>query len=83
MDLREAFLMLENEESLTKIKYKNGLRAELPNGLILYVQKHNYKYRASILDGTYTHCSPEYNKKESLNNWMKKYNIELIFNKEK
>lgn len=79
MDLREAFLLLENDDFVTKIKFKNGLRAELPSGLILYVQKHNNKYRASILDGTDVYYSPEYNKKESLNNWVKKYNVQLIF----
>lgn len=83
MDLREAFLLLENDDSVTKIKFKNGLRAELPSGLILHIQRYKHKYRASIMKGTDVYWSPEYLKKENLNNWLKKYKVELLFDKEK
>ena len=62
------------------ITYKKGLRIELENNCVLEVHKYKYRYYASVLDKTKLTIehSKDYNTLKGLNNFLKKYDVELV-----
>ena len=68
-------------DSLQEVKFKPGLRTETDQ-FVISIMKYKSLYRASALDkGTneIVAVSPDYVKKESLNNFLSKYGIKLVF----
>ncbi len=66
------------------IKYKRGLYCDIPENRVLSVRQINHKYRATILDKNTMNMiySKEYSRLKNLNNFLNKFEINLIIDKE-
>ena len=63
------------------IKFTTGKRIEIGNNKVLYIVKSGGKYQAEVLDTKTADMeySKWYSDKKALNNFLKKYDVELIF----
>lgn len=66
---------------MEQIQFKQGLHCEISNNRSLRIQRYNHLYTAAILhkDTLKMETSKEYVKPQSLNNFLKSYDIELVF----
>ncbi len=65
---------------MIQIAYKRGLKVDATDTITIAVHKFNHQYFASVLDkATLTYDrSKDYNNLKGLNNFLKKYDVEVI-----